>query len=195
MSLSVRGLPCGPPNRSSAVRMCRLARIAAMIPSTRFRPSSIWGTGAEPHATVALGYQLESSMFAFCSPIANSAGNFCDEGKGEREVVRWALATKYPQYDFGRRGRLVHLSHDTPVPLFRKSPKSGIARNFRTSRISGNKNAIQVRRPRRLPSDAGSSGAGRGTLGWYRRVWALSGRWSRPEPRLNGRTLMAETRG
>jgi len=41
MSLSVRGLPCGVPNRSSAVCMCRLARIAAMIPITRFRPSSI----------------------------------------------------------------------------------------------------------------------------------------------------------
>jgi hypothetical protein len=26
--LSVRGLPCGPPNKSSAIRMCRLARIA-----------------------------------------------------------------------------------------------------------------------------------------------------------------------
>jgi hypothetical protein len=32
MSLSVRELPRGPPNKSSAVRMCRLARIAAMIP-------------------------------------------------------------------------------------------------------------------------------------------------------------------
>jgi hypothetical protein len=40
ISLSVRGLPCGPPNRSSAVRMCRLARIAAITPMTRLRPSS-----------------------------------------------------------------------------------------------------------------------------------------------------------
>ena len=37
---SVRGLPCGPPKRSSAVRMCRLARIAAIMPITRLRPSS-----------------------------------------------------------------------------------------------------------------------------------------------------------
>jgi len=41
ISLSARGLPCGPPNRSSAVRMCRLARIEAMTPMTRLRPSSI----------------------------------------------------------------------------------------------------------------------------------------------------------
>jgi hypothetical protein len=41
INLSVRGLPCGVPNRSSAVSMCKLARIAAMIPITRFRPSSI----------------------------------------------------------------------------------------------------------------------------------------------------------
>src|ERR1039458_6588196 len=40
MSSSVRGLPCGVPNRSSAVCICRLARIAAIIPITRFRPSS-----------------------------------------------------------------------------------------------------------------------------------------------------------
>src|ERR1017187_1619724 len=40
INLSVRGLPCGPPNRSSAVCICRLARIAAMIPMTRLRPSS-----------------------------------------------------------------------------------------------------------------------------------------------------------
>src|ERR1017187_6979229 len=30
INLSARGLPCGPPNRSSAVCMCRLARIAAI---------------------------------------------------------------------------------------------------------------------------------------------------------------------
>ncbi len=56
MSLSVRGLPCGVPNRSSAVCMCRLARIAAMIPITRFRPSSMgWHQTVmrvEPHATL-----------------------------------------------------------------------------------------------------------------------------------------------
>jgi len=39
---SVRGLPCGPPKRSSAVCMCRLARIAAIMPITRLRPSSTW---------------------------------------------------------------------------------------------------------------------------------------------------------
>ena len=39
----LRGLPCGPPNKSSAVCMWRLARIAAMIPITRLRPSSIEG--------------------------------------------------------------------------------------------------------------------------------------------------------
>jgi len=37
---SVRGLPCRPPNRSSAVRMCRLVRIAAIMAITRLRPSS-----------------------------------------------------------------------------------------------------------------------------------------------------------
>jgi hypothetical protein len=41
ISLSVRGLPCGVPNKSSAVRMCIAVRIDAMIPITRFRPSSI----------------------------------------------------------------------------------------------------------------------------------------------------------
>src|ERR1017187_3449958 len=41
ISLSVRELPCGPPNKSSAVCMCRLVKIAAMIPITRLRPSSI----------------------------------------------------------------------------------------------------------------------------------------------------------
>src|SRR5882724_1267692 len=41
INLSVRGLPCGPPNRSSAVCMCRLARIEAITPMTRLRPSSI----------------------------------------------------------------------------------------------------------------------------------------------------------
>ena len=46
INLSVRGLPCGPPKRSSAVCMCRLARIAAMILITRLRPSSI---GARYH--------------------------------------------------------------------------------------------------------------------------------------------------
>ena len=35
------GCPGGVPNRSSAVRMCRLARMAAMMPMTRLRPSSI----------------------------------------------------------------------------------------------------------------------------------------------------------
>jgi hypothetical protein len=40
ISLSVLGLPCGPPNRSSAVGMCSEVRIAAMMPITRFRPSS-----------------------------------------------------------------------------------------------------------------------------------------------------------
>src|SRR6266480_2562998 len=43
INLSVRGLPCGPPNKSSAVRMCRLVRIAAITPITRLRPSSIPG--------------------------------------------------------------------------------------------------------------------------------------------------------
>jgi hypothetical protein len=37
----VCGLPSGLPNRSPAVRMCRLARMAAIMPMTRFRPSSI----------------------------------------------------------------------------------------------------------------------------------------------------------
>jgi len=37
INLSVRGLPCGPPNRSSAVCMCKLARIAAISPMTRRR--------------------------------------------------------------------------------------------------------------------------------------------------------------
>jgi hypothetical protein len=32
INLSLRGLPWGPPNRSSAACMCRLARIAAMMP-------------------------------------------------------------------------------------------------------------------------------------------------------------------
>src|SRR3984957_1354879 len=41
INLSERGLPCGPPNRSSAVCMCRLAKIAAIIPITRLRLSSI----------------------------------------------------------------------------------------------------------------------------------------------------------
>ena len=41
INLSVRGLPCGVPNRSSAVCMCRLARMAAITPITRLRPSSI----------------------------------------------------------------------------------------------------------------------------------------------------------
>ena len=46
INLSERGLPIGPPNKSSAVCMCRLARIAVIIPSTLFRPSSMPGTGA-----------------------------------------------------------------------------------------------------------------------------------------------------
>ena len=37
ISLSVRGLPCGVPNRSSAVCMCRLARIAVRIPDSTGR--------------------------------------------------------------------------------------------------------------------------------------------------------------
>src|SRR5580658_10259423 len=53
ISLSVRGLPCGPPNKSSAVCMCRLARIAAMIPMTRLRPSSM---------------DEDCTPFAVCSP-------------------------------------------------------------------------------------------------------------------------------
>ena len=61
MSLSVRGLPCGVPNRSSAVCMCRLARIAAMIPITRFRPSSMGGH------QIVMRVERESSRFAFCS--------------------------------------------------------------------------------------------------------------------------------
>jgi len=44
MTRSVRGLPCGVPNRSSAVRICIAVRIAAMIPITRFRPSSMTPT-------------------------------------------------------------------------------------------------------------------------------------------------------
>lgn len=35
------GLPLGLPNKSPAVLMCIVVRIAAMIPSTRLRPSSI----------------------------------------------------------------------------------------------------------------------------------------------------------
>jgi hypothetical protein len=48
INLSVRGLPCGPPNKSSAVRMCRLARIAAMIPITLFLFCSESVTPASP---------------------------------------------------------------------------------------------------------------------------------------------------
>src|ERR1700693_799622 len=51
ISLSERGLPCGPPNKSSAVCMCRLARIAAMMPSTRCGLRPCW----------------DFSIFAFCS--------------------------------------------------------------------------------------------------------------------------------
>lgn len=36
MSLAVRGLPCGPPKRSSAVRMCRLVKIIAMTSNDTF---------------------------------------------------------------------------------------------------------------------------------------------------------------
>src|SRR4029077_2649070 len=38
---SVRGLPCGPPNKSSAVFKCRATRMPATIANTRLRPSSI----------------------------------------------------------------------------------------------------------------------------------------------------------
>jgi hypothetical protein len=37
ISLSVLGLPCGPPNRSSALSMRMLVRITAMMPITRLR--------------------------------------------------------------------------------------------------------------------------------------------------------------
>jgi hypothetical protein len=47
----------------------RAARIAAMIPSTRLRASSMnEQPGAELHAADALSYQRDSTMFAFCSP-------------------------------------------------------------------------------------------------------------------------------
>ncbi len=51
----MRGLPCGVPNRSSAVRMCNEARIAAMIPD---------------HALAALVHERKSSAFALHSPLA-----------------------------------------------------------------------------------------------------------------------------
>ena len=38
--LSVLGLPCGPPNRSSALSRLRAMIIPAMMPMTRWRPSS-----------------------------------------------------------------------------------------------------------------------------------------------------------
>jgi hypothetical protein len=48
--------------------MCRLARIATIIPSTLFRPLSRLEHWGKPHATVALGYLHESIDVVFCSP-------------------------------------------------------------------------------------------------------------------------------
>jgi hypothetical protein len=42
INLSVSGLPLGVPNQSAAVLMCIAVRIAAMIATARFPPSSIW---------------------------------------------------------------------------------------------------------------------------------------------------------
>ncbi len=42
ISLSVRGLPCGQPNKSSAVSMCRLVRNAAINPITGCGPRPSW---------------------------------------------------------------------------------------------------------------------------------------------------------
>jgi hypothetical protein len=70
MALTVAGTRFPPSHCASFLA----AKIDAAISSTRFRPSSILGgTGAEPHATIALGYQLESTTFAFISPRVGTA--------------------------------------------------------------------------------------------------------------------------
>jgi hypothetical protein len=75
ISLSVRGLPIGPPNRSSAVCMCRLARIAAIIPSTLFRPSSMQGA-PRTNLTQRLRWvtSLSLSLSCFVRLCLTSAG-------------------------------------------------------------------------------------------------------------------------
>src|SRR5713226_2692091 len=77
----VRGLPSGPPNRSSAVCMWRLARIEAMIPMTRFRPSSI---AAQYHFRSVFAKEYTVRNWPECK-IAKSSVEFDWHGLGVGE--------------------------------------------------------------------------------------------------------------
>jgi hypothetical protein len=73
MSRSVRGLPCDPPNKSSALRMLIAVSNAAIIPIRRLRPSS---THVSYHCSPffrsgdsqRLGHRL-ASLYAVCPEI------------------------------------------------------------------------------------------------------------------------------
>jgi hypothetical protein len=87
-----------------AVCMCRLARIAAIIPSTLFRPSSIWEHRVEASRTMSLGYQFESIIFAFSSPTAKNRpfGGLDDGSRGAG--IRTLDCSKNLWEDFDEEG-------------------------------------------------------------------------------------------
>ncbi len=68
--LSVRGLPCGPPNRSSTRSRCRAMRIPAMIPITRLRSSS-----------VPIRSMIHLSLFRRCGFVLLSRRSQCRESR------------------------------------------------------------------------------------------------------------------
>ena len=90
---SVRGLPCEPPNKSSAVFRCRATRTPATIASVRFLPSSIksgiWKPAEStsrrpcvmnqngqhrPHAISSSGCKVEVYHFRFLFAIEEFTG-------------------------------------------------------------------------------------------------------------------------
>jgi len=117
--------------------------MAAILPSTRFRLSSMPGNGAEPHATIALGYQLESTTFVFCSPTNQQflPENFLrDAGFDSSPRLPPSRTSKKPLDDFGSSGGSIRLAHAPPIPLFSTEPE-----------ISESRGAVHGCRENRLP--------------------------------------------
>jgi hypothetical protein len=75
MSLSLAGVPLGVPNRSLALGMWLAVRIAAIIPGTRLRPSSI-----RAHLKLFLLRLSENRVLnaCNCSSVRNSETLRCE---------------------------------------------------------------------------------------------------------------------
>ena len=146
ISLSVSGLPLGVPNRSLALRMGIAVRIAAMIPSTGLRPSSMRGMVAcspfvRHHAGEVLGEGLpaDGAGEEDSNPQASTTQRYVSLAEvivlrreffrhyGERSPRRWSTAMPCGGGCFCRRNSFHIPSRTTAKPSKKRRITTRIA--------------------------------------------------------------------